>query len=74
MSEDFPPIEEPQFSMDQAHPHNREAEEAVLGAILINEEVYYEVAQILKPDDFYIVRNRWIWEAFMRLHDRREKN
>ncbi|WP_448336309.1 replicative DNA helicase [Bellilinea sp.] len=73
MSEDFPPVEDSQLSMDQAHPHNREAEEAVLGSILINPEVYYEVAQILKPEDFYIVRNRWIWEAITRLHDRREK-
>jgi len=39
--------------------------------VLINPEVYYELAQFLQPDDFYIVRHRWIWEAFKRLHDRR---
>lgn len=55
----------------QAQPHSREAEEAVLGAILINPESYYDVAQFLQPDDFYIVRNQWIWEAFNRLHERR---
>lgn len=52
-------------------PHNREAEEAVLGAVLIDPEVYYDLAQFLQPEDFYIVRNRWIWEAFQRLHERR---
>ncbi len=52
-------------------PHNREAEEAVVGAVLINPEVYYDLAQFLQPEDFYIVRHRWIWEAFKRLHDRR---
>jgi replicative DNA helicase len=52
-------------------PHNREAEEAVVGAVLINPEVYYDLAQFLQPDDFYIVRHRWIWEAFNRLHERR---
>ncbi|MEN4042242.1 MAG: replicative DNA helicase [Anaerolineaceae bacterium] len=52
-------------------PHSREAEEAVLGAVLINPEVYYDIAQFLQPDDFFIVRNRWIWEAFTRLHDTR---
>ncbi len=52
-------------------PHNREAEEAVVGAVLINPEVYYDLAQFLQPDDFYIVRHRWIWEAFQRLHERR---
>lgn len=52
-------------------PHSREAEEAVVGAVLINPEVYYDVAQFLQPDDFYIHRLRWIWEAFTRLHESR---
>ena len=52
-------------------PQNREAEEAVVGAVLINPEIYYELAEFLQPDDFYIVRHRWIWEAFRRLHERR---
>ena len=52
-------------------PHNREAEEAVIGAVLINPEAYYDVAQFLKPDDFYIHRHGWIWDAFTRLHERR---
>ncbi len=53
-------------------PHSREAEEAVIGAILINPEAYYDVASFLQPDDFYIHRNRWIWEAFTRLHEQRQ--
>ena len=52
-------------------PHSREAEEAVIGSVLINPEAYYDVAQFIQPDDFYIIRNRWIWEAFIRLHERR---
>ena len=52
-------------------PHNREAEEAVVGAVLINPEVYYDLAQFLQADDFYILRHRWIWEAFTRLHEKR---
>jgi replicative DNA helicase len=52
-------------------PHSREAEEAVLGAVLINPEAYYDIAQFLQPDDFFIVRNRWIWETFTRLHETR---
>ena len=51
-------------------PHNREAEEAVVGAVLINPEAYYDLAQFLQADDFYIVRHRWIWEAFTRLHEK----
>jgi replicative DNA helicase len=52
-------------------PHSREAEEAVVGAVLINPEVYYDVAQFLSADDFYIHRLKWIWEAFTRLHEQR---
>ncbi len=39
--------------------------------MLINPEVYYDVAQFLAADDFYIHRNKWIWEAFTRLHEQR---
>ena len=52
-------------------PHSREAEEAVIGAVFINPEVYYDVAQFLNADDFYIHRLRWIWEAFVSLHEQR---
>ena len=70
---DFPPsIDEIQPAEIQAQPHNRQAEEAVLGAVLIFAESYFDVAQFLQSDDFYIVRNRWIWDAFTRLHERRQ--
>lgn len=55
----------------QVVPHSREAEEAVIGSILINPEAYYDVAHFLRGDDFYIHRHRWIWETFTRLHERR---
>ncbi|HXQ39497.1 MAG TPA: replicative DNA helicase, partial [Anaerolineales bacterium] len=54
-----------------AVPHSREAEEAVVGAVFINPEVYYDVAQFLNADDFYIHRHRWVWEAFTSLHEQR---
>ena len=52
-------------------PHSREAEEAVIGAVFINPEVYYDVAQFLSADDFYIHRHQWIWDAFTSLHEQR---
>ena len=55
----------------QIVPHSREAEEAVIGSVMINPEAYYDVAQFLQADDFYIHRHRWIWEAYQRLHERR---
>jgi replicative DNA helicase len=47
-------------------PHNREAEEAVLGAVLINPDVLREISW-LRADDFYIHRNRWVWMAMLAL-------
>jgi replicative DNA helicase len=58
-------------SAPQVVPHSREAEEAVIGSILINPEAYYEVAGFLQPEDFYIYKHRWIYQAFIRLHEQR---
>ena len=52
-------------------PHCREAEEAVLGAVLINPEVYIELSEFLTAEDFFIHRLRFIWQAFERLSARR---
>ena len=46
-----------------------EAEEAVLGCVLINPDAYLEVSAFLKAGDFYLHKHRWIWEAFAHLHD-----
>ncbi len=69
--EDYFQPEELTTSTIQSQPHNRQAEEAVLGSVLINPESYYDVAQILDADNFYIIRNRWIWEVFTYLHETR---
>ncbi|MDH5505991.1 MAG: replicative DNA helicase [Anaerolineae bacterium] len=55
----------------QIVPHSREAEEAVIGSVLINPEAYYDVAQFLQTEDFYIHRHRWIWEVFTQLNESR---
>jgi replicative DNA helicase len=68
---DLPSFEETPAPGPQVLPQSREAEEAVLGAVLINPESYYDVAQFLQADDFYIHRHRWLWQAYTRLHERR---
>jgi replicative DNA helicase len=70
MSDYLPPSDEVTLS-PQIVPHAREAEEAVLGSVLINPEAYFDVAPFLKPEDFYIHRHRWVWETFARLIERR---
>lgn len=52
-------------------PHDRQAEEAVLGAVLVNPEVFYDVVHFLSDEDFFLHRNRWVWEAFASLHEQR---
>lgn len=49
-------------------PHNREAEEALLGSVLINPEVFAEVS--LPAEAFYIHRHQFIWQAYRRLKDK----
>jgi replicative DNA helicase len=61
----------PQDQQPKLVPHSIEAEEAVIGALLINPDSYYNIAQFLKAEDFYIHRHRSIWEAITRLYDRR---
>lgn len=50
-------------------PHSTEAEEAVLGAILINPDAYNEVGQIISRKDFFIRKHQWLWDAFTALSD-----
>lgn len=66
-----PEWNEPAATNTLAIPHSRDAEEATIGSVLINSDVYYDVSQFLKADDFYIHRNKWIWEAFVRMNKRK---
>ena len=60
------PVPEP----DRQPPHNLEAEEAVLGAILASGRLLVEVAALLEEVDFYRPAHRAIWRAMLRLTDR----
>ncbi len=51
-------------------PHSVEAEEAVLGSILMNPEALHEVRVFLAAEDFFILRHGWIYEAILRLAER----
>jgi hypothetical protein len=55
---------------DRQPPHNLEAEEAVLGAILTAGQLLAEVAAVLEEADFYRPAHRTIWRAMLRLTDR----
>jgi replicative DNA helicase len=53
-------------------PHNLEAEEAVLGSVLLDREVIGRVSGVLEARDFYRERNGQIYEAMLSLYDRHE--
>ena len=44
-------------------PHSTEAEQSVLGSMLIDARCVPEVIEALKPEDFYLRTNREIYET-----------
>src|SRR5690606_8662274 len=44
-------------------PHNIEAEQALLGAILVNNDAFYRVSDFLKPTHFFEPLHREIYEV-----------
>ena len=53
-------------------PYDIDAEESVNGSLLIDGKAIYEVAILLRPDDFYSEQNRWIYQACLSLYQRDE--
>jgi len=52
-------------------PHSSEAEESVLGALLLDKDAIIAVAEILNPDDFYSDKHRDIYECCLELFEER---
>ena len=53
-------------------PHDADAEEAVIGSLLIDGEVINRIAPLVREDDFYRERNRWCYAACQALYHRGE--
>lgn len=52
-------------------PHSQEAEESVLGAMLIDKDAVIAVAEFLAPEDFYDDRLKEVYEACLELYEDR---
>jgi len=52
-------------------PSNVQAEEALLGSVLIDPSLIWEIAALVEPNDFYIHRNRFIWMAMLVLTEKK---
>jgi replicative DNA helicase len=59
-------------SFDRVPPQNLEAEQAVLGSMLIERAAIEKAAEILKPEDFYRDAHRYIFESMLTLAERDE--
>ena len=57
---------------DRLLPHDADAEESVVGSILIDGESLNKITSFLKASDFYLAKNRWCYEACLSLADRGE--
>lgn len=53
-------------------PHSLDSEQAVLGAVLLDNEALYPVLEVIIPDDFYRRGHQIIFEAMLALSERRE--
>lgn len=52
-------------------PHSPEAEESVLGALLLDRDAIISIAEFLKPDDFYDDRHKAVYECALELYEER---
>jgi len=57
-------------SNDRLPPHDLDAEEAIIGSLLIDGTAIYKIATLLSKSDFHHERNQWLYEACLGLYER----
>ncbi len=60
------------LELERLPPHDIEAEEAVIGSLLVEGEALDRIEEFLQPEDFFRESLRWCYEACLALTDRRE--
>jgi replicative DNA helicase len=53
-------------------PNDSDAEEAVIGSLLIDGSAIFQIADFLQPPDFYFEQNRQLYESCLALYQRDE--
>ncbi len=53
-------------------PHNKEAEQSVLGSILIDKDALVKIADLIQPDDFYYDTHKMAYQAMIDLYNRHD--
>ncbi|MBC7315633.1 MAG: replicative DNA helicase, partial [Chloroflexi bacterium] len=59
------------MTTDRLPPQNIEAEQSVLGSLLIDPDAILKVSTFLRPEDFYRETHQRIYSAILQLHERR---
>jgi len=60
------------MSLERLPPQNIEAEQSVLGSLLVDPDAIIAVASFLRPEDFHREAHQEIYVAMLALHNRRE--
>lgn len=50
-------------------PHDDHAEQSVLGAMMLTARAVIDVAEVLAPEDFYVPKHQWIYEAAVQVQE-----
>jgi len=58
---------------DKVPPHNAEAEQAALGALLLDPDAVPHILKYLRPDDFYVNANKNVFTAIVSLFEKGQK-
>ena len=61
---------DPQVAALRVPPHSVEAEQSVLGGLLLDNEAFDKVADLVRQEDFYRYDHRLIWHQIARLIER----
>lgn len=53
-------------------PQNIDAEESLLGSIMLDKDAIVKIADAITPEDFYVGKNRLIYESMLDLYEHRD--
>ncbi|MBT3456173.1 replicative DNA helicase [bacterium] len=63
----------PERSLGKQLPFSLEAEKAVLGALLLNDEYVSRVSEMLLPQDFYHLAHRTVYETILEVYNQHKR-
>ena len=73
MPQTYAPKKKQAEDLSQLMPQNIDAEEAILGAILVNPSCMNKIVEQLRPESFYKPSHRYVYEAMLQLYNGEDK-